>query len=193
MKTISETERKLTEQLEAMGFALTSSNASAGEHPMLAYTVALSYKGEPVISTDYKMGFGHVDLSDFREGSYFMYVAGKRLHRLPADQESMLRAWARQPHANFKHKDLQMEVAVIVANAQGLTPSLPDVMQSLLSDGEAFFDAQTFEDWAANCGYDADSRKAEAIYRACDEIGRKLARVIPKDVLEKAREALQDY
>lgn len=52
-------------------------------------------------------------------------------------------------------------------------PSIGDVMQSLATDADAL-DAGGFEEWAADLGYDTDSREAESIYRACIEIATKL-------------------
>lgn len=42
-------------------------------------------------------------------------------------------------------------------------------------------------------GYDPDSRKAEAIYKACLEIALKLRNALGEDGLAKLREAAQDY
>ena len=52
-------------------------------------------------------------------------------------------------------------------------PSERDVLQSLALDASAL-DHPTFESWAGDYGYDTDSRKAEATYRACISIGLAL-------------------
>lgn len=44
-------------------------------------------------------------------------------------------------------------------------PTMADVLSCLLSDASSA--DQPFEDWAAYFGYDADSRKAEGIYKEC--------------------------
>lgn len=44
-------------------------------------------------------------------------------------------------------------------------PSKQDVLYCICSDAENT--DQPFEDWAADLGYDTDSRKAEAIYNEC--------------------------
>ena len=74
-----------------------------------------------------------------------------------------------------------------------VAPALPDVLFSLVMDGAAYFDAETFEDWAENYGYDTDSRKAEQVWKACDETGRKLARVLSADELATLREAAANH
>lgn len=44
-------------------------------------------------------------------------------------------------------------------------PTLVDITAALLSDAETIINTDSFEDWAANLGYDTDSRKAEETYR----------------------------
>ena len=40
-----------------------------------------------------------------------------------------------------------------------------------------YVDRQSFEDWCSEYGYDTDSRKAEATFRACREGGERLASI----------------
>ena len=105
----------------------------------------------------------------------------------------MFREWKKNKYANFKDKTLQLAVAVKLARHQKLVPSLADVIYQLLLDGEAYFNPYPFEEWAKEFGYDPDSRKAEAIFRVCDETGRALARCVPSEILAKAREILKDF
>ena len=53
------------------------------------------------------------------------------------------------------------------------TPDLRDIVYSLVMDSDVI-DYPSFEEWASNFGYETDSRKAEAIYRACLDIALKL-------------------
>lgn len=71
-------------------------------------------------------------------------------------------------------------------------PELADVLHSLVLDGEAI-DHATYESWASELGYDEDSRKGEAIYRACLEIGLRLRAALGDDGLRRLREAVRDY
>lgn len=43
-------------------------------------------------------------------------------------------------------------------------PDVATVLDSLASDSLTVYNAQSFEDWAAELGYDTDSRKAYATY-----------------------------
>jgi len=71
-------------------------------------------------------------------------------------------------------------------------PALADVLYCLISDADAI-EYPTYEDWASNMGYDTDSRKGEATYRACLETGLKLRALIGDGALTKLRELFQDY
>ena len=70
-------------------------------------------------------------------------------------------------------------------------PAMHDVLWSLLLDADAI-DAGGFESWAADLGYDTDSRKAESVYRACVEIGLKLRAMFGDAKLNELRELLRD-
>lgn len=185
--TTTETER--SEALAALGFVLSvgTVRGEVGDNdwPCIAFNVALDYKGRKVLSTSFKMGVGHVDITKAK--------IGRAINNWSEDMDAMLSSWKRNPYAQFKDKALQARVAAKLALAQGVKPSLEDVLHSLLSDGEAFFNAQSFEDWASEYGYETDSRKAEAIYRECDNIGRKIAAAVEPDAIKAAREILQDY
>lgn len=78
------------------------------------------------------------------------------------------------------------------AGAPTLKPDACDVIYSLVRDADVL-DCGTFEEWASDLGYDTDSRKAEATYRACLEIALKLRNGLGESVLAELREAAQDY
>lgn len=70
-------------------------------------------------------------------------------------------------------------------------PTAASVLHSLILDSSAC--EQSFESWCGGFGYDADSRKALAVYEACQKNTDKLNRVIPRALREKLAELLQDY
>jgi len=49
----------------------------------------------------------------------------------------------------------------------GKAPEAADVLDCLASDASGIENAQPFEDWAGEYGYNEDSRKAEKIYYTC--------------------------
>ncbi len=56
----------------------------------------------------------------------------------------------------------------------GHEPKAAEVLSCLASDAAGFDNAQSFEDWADEYGYDADSRKAEKIYKAVEKAAHRL-------------------
>ncbi len=73
-----------------------------------------------------------------------------------------------------------------------ILPKIEDVIYSLLMDASVL-DCGGFEDWAAEFGYETDSRKAEKLYRDCLESALKLRSAIGESALSELREAFQDY
>lgn len=54
------------------------------------------------------------------------------------------------------------------------SPEIEDVLDCLASDASGIENARNFEDWAAEYGYDRDSRKAEKTYNQCKKQSREL-------------------
>ena len=77
-------------------------------------------------------------------------------------------------------------------SAHTTPPVLCDVMYSLTMDAEVL-DCSTFEEWASDCGYDEDSRKAEAIYKACQDNAKQFAAMFGRSEREQLQELFQDY
>ena len=68
-------------------------------------------------------------------------------------------------------------------------PKLVDVLYSLVMDASAL-EYASFEDWASEYGYDADSRSAERTYQDCLKIALKLQQMVD---LPSARIAFEDF
>jgi hypothetical protein len=77
-------------------------------------------------------------------------------------------------------------------SAKAIMPDTADVLHSLVSDSSVI-DHPTFESWADEYGFDADSRKAEQSYRDCLAIALALRSAIGEAGLEQLREAFNDY
>lgn len=167
--------------IEALGLTVSavfvpqsqSRNAKEVKTPSdlsLNWRVTVNRNGRPVIETDYMQGIGHVPAYNRRDLGH---------------ANSLLRFEALKKEAETGR------------HSQGLARPLPaptaaDVLYSLCSDAGAL-DYASFEDWAADFGFDTDSREAERIYRACLDIGLKLRAAIGDAGLEQLREAFQDY
>jgi hypothetical protein len=70
------------------------------------------------------------------------------------------------------------ETVHFVENTEPMPPALADVLDCLRSDSQSFANALDFEEWAAEFGYDTDSRKAEQTYQACGKIAAGLQRLL---------------
>ena len=180
--------QETTTALQALGLTLTVVNGpfpqcGKDNWPAIQFTIRLDFASRHVIETDYSLGIGHVKIRG----------ASPLAMRLTPDETSMLSAWQQKPFADFKDKRLQAAVACKLAVVQKLRPSLPDVVYSLFSDGACYFSGQSFESWAVDYGYDADSRKAETTYRACMAVGQKLMAGVPDTARAEVALLLQDY
>ena len=69
-------------------------------------------------------------------------------------------------------------------------PSAADFLHSIVMDNPH---DESFEDWAANLGYDSDSRRAEEIWRACIKQTRGAESVLGKPLLAEIAKLLEDY
>ena len=61
------------------------------------------------------------------------------------------------------------------------SPDVASVLDAVLSDAAGFVNARDFEEWAAEYGYDSDSRKAYALYQQVDEQTEQLRDVLGED------------
>lgn len=124
------------------------------------------------------------------------------LHRMPkvlSDEDSALQ----RPNA---HAILTTDYRAYIApsgniypagagsgKSKPITPDSVDVIWSLVQDASVL-DHATFESWVEEyCGYETDSRKAEAIYRECLALALALRNGIGDAGLKTLQEAAQDY
>lgn len=75
--------------------------------------------------------------------------------------------------------------------AKPVSPHPADVLHSLILDSSAV--GQSFESWCSEFGYDSDSRKAEGIYRACQQSADKLACIFNPAQIETLQTTLEGY
>lgn len=134
---------------------------------MFHYRVTLSREDGRTLTTDYRMGLGHVNYSKSSEGDR------------SARSVTLEKLW-RGDALTFP-----------ATRATRTPPTLLGVLHSLVSDADA--DGFSFTEWAENFGYDTDSRKAEAIYHACRKIAEDLRRLLTRDELAKVSHAVQGY
>lgn len=153
--------------------------------PHVSFKITLSRNGREFWSGPYRFGIGHFrpTAAEAAKLGSFYYA-----HKLPAGADSLAAAWARKPYADFRDKELTAAVAVEIAKMRKFAPTVEGVFLSILSDGAAYFDAQTFEEWAGDLGFSPDSISARAIFDECDRTGRAIARAFADDELAVLRE-----
>lgn len=78
----------------------------------------------------------------------------------------------------------QLTVFFSMGPALSREPTTRDVLECLLSDAAGFENAQSFNDWADNYGYDVDSRRAERTYRVIERQAEGLRRLLGEDAYQ---------
>ncbi len=79
----------------------------------------------------------------------------------------------------------QMTVPFSQGAAHVGPPELKSVLDCLASDASGVANAQSFEDWCSEYGYDTDSRKAEGVYKACVQSAKKLKNLLGEEAYEE--------
>lgn len=118
-------------------------------------------------SFPYKMGTGLVRWSEIAKFVAMKSGKGSNDYR---DAEQMARHGPLSPKAQAA-----ICARFLPSFVKKVNPA--EVLAACAREGE---DArgQTFEEWAGNYGYDTDSRRAEATYRACQELGDKVRKLL---------------
>lgn len=147
----------------------------------LNWRVTIKRDGRDVLTTDYSAGEAHCPAyKQDRAQAMRLYGKGGIEQRIAYEIEHGLSA------ANLPGGQ------IIGRSKAPILPDIESVLASLTMDSDVI-DYATYEEWADNFGYDPDSRKGEATYRACLEIALKLRAAIGEDGLRQLREACQDY
>lgn len=150
---------------------LTATFMGPGEEKQAKGTVWRHYKwsllltnGSRSFSTEYKCGSAHATLR--KRGLYQRNPNAIQLSSKDTTSLALIRAL--KPHSKLSVSDI--EDSEIIPTA----PTLRDVLENLQCDARSA-DRTTFEDFCGEFGYDTDSRKAEQIFRACQDTCAKLS------------------
>jgi hypothetical protein len=149
------------------------------KHKSLNWRVTLQKDGRDIITTDYSAGIAHCP-------------AYKASVRRLGERDSIMRHEAIAQECEGGRAVSVGEGTGFIFKHQDILPSACDVIYSLLADADVLNEF-SYEDWAANTGYNPDSRKGEALYRAYLEIALKLRNGIGKAALAELREAFAEY
>lgn len=139
------------------------SRNSDAKEHTLNWRVSFRRNGQ-ILTVDYQQGIGH--------------VPGYKVPRTLYDEKQLGKPWETGKFGGpYGRRDLPK-------------PHPADVLYSIVMDDPH---EEAFENWAGNFGYSTDSRKAEAIYRACIEQTRSAERVLGRKLLDEIAALLQDY
>ena len=160
------------------------------------YTDALCKDGE-LTGLQYHYCPAHDDAmpaDDDQERAHILREMGVALELTRVRMRPDAGDWhAGSQHFSFKVSRAGREYSGHYSQGQAHTaaPDLCDVLAALLMDSSGA--DQPFEDWAADLGFDPDSRKAESVYNACGETLAALERMFSADDLNDLRELFADY
>ncbi len=146
------------------------------KHKSLNWIITLSnHAGH--FTTDYMQGIGHVPKMPKGLKSLAPYEREKL-----AQQAAETGKYVVSYHANIDYAKTKALPA----------PLLRDVLYCLISDASVL-DYSGFDDWAAEFGYETDSRKAETTYRECLAIALKLKAILGDKAITDLRGLFNDY
>jgi hypothetical protein len=174
--------------VESVFVPFSQSRNKGEKQPSLNWRVTLQRNGRDIITTDYGAGSAHCPAY---KQSVRRLGAQNSIMRQDAIRFECEEGYAANVFDNANSPN-GYTVRRIDAKGARLEPNALDVIHSLLMDGGAI-DEGSFEDWASNLGYETDSRKAEAMYRACVDIGLKLRNALGEAGLSELREAFSEY
>jgi hypothetical protein len=196
--------------IEAKFIPWSQSRNKGEDRKSLNWKVALLRNGKQVLETYYSAGSGHCPGKATRAPSSYHardrrrtdgkpYPGTTSAYRTPTEAERLSdyldALHAMECETGFAHEYTMQGFRPRRVRNTGRIPILPglaDVLYPLVIDASVL-DYSGFEDWAANFGYEPDSRKAEAIYKSCIEIALHIRNGVGEDGLAKLQAAFQDY
>lgn len=138
----------------------------------LNWRIKLERNGQPVLETDYGQGVAYCPASKAPASRFDKWQLSRAI-AIEIETGKIARVMGDSPFATAK---------AIPA------PEIADVLHSLALDSSVL-DFAGFADWAADYGYDTDSRSAESTYRLCLDYALALRAAIGDSALAKLRVA----
>lgn len=169
-------------KVDAVFIPWSKSRHAKEKYPSLNWTVTLLKNDKVVLTTTYSAGYGHCPYAKKNPSAMYKWTISDKecieyeCERGVACRESI--ATGRPITAGLSPKII--------------LPDTLDVVCSLVGDADVI-SYGTFEEWANSIGYDSDSRKAEATYKQCLELGLKLLNGVGAEGLKALQLAFQNY
>jgi len=175
--------KTLADALEAAGITIEAvfvpaAKGTPSKDLRLNWRIAVDVKGRRILETDYTQGVGHCPAYK---------VDAKTL----GGRNCVMR-WDAIERECITGKSCYTQGSTAWTPKPIPAPTAAEIMYCLISEASAI-DHPTYESWASEFGYDEDSRKGEAIYRACLAIGLKLRAALGDAGLATLREASEDF
>lgn len=145
----------------------------------LNWKVTIKRKGKAFHTCDYSQGVAHCPASK---------KAWNNSHTGKTDSQLKSAAiWEEIETGKIAKRGLGNQRAAYPSSKSIPGPNAVDVLSSLALDSSVL-DYATYEDWAADFGYDSDSRKGESIYRACLETALKMRAGLGETLMSEIQE-----
>lgn len=184
MHTTTDNKQAIRDYIDSLGLTYTATFQPRPQpretvrHPQLHWLITLT-NGKQSAQFPYSQGMGHVK-------------GYQQFHKSPYDR--------REAGKSYRHTCETGKVRIGFKFSRQPAPDVLDVLSCLVMDASVRHASQ-YEEWASDYGYDADSRKGEEIYRACQKQATDLLRVLgggtvgraALERLEKLEELFQDY
>jgi len=192
MNTTTDNKQALREYVDSLGLTYTATfqprpqPRETVKHPQLHWLITLT-NGKQSAQFPYSQGMGHIKGYHQSHKTAYDKRQAEVCYRLTCETGKLYRP------------SISGDFPAWATGTQP-APDLLDVLYCLVMDASVRHTA-TYEEWASNYGYDEDSRKGEAIYRACQKQTTDLLRVLgggtvgrnALERLEKLEELFQDY
>lgn len=163
----------------------------------LNWLVTIKRAGRDVITSDYMAGMAHCPSYNRKPPAAFDRPVRFWQQAVCAwECENGFQAELKSYSRDFTRKQKPRSAGEIEGGKpREFFPIVPDtesVVACFVLDSSVL-DYPTYEEWAGDLGYDPDSRKGEAIYRACLEIALRMRAGLGETVMADLREAAQDF
>jgi hypothetical protein len=208
--------------IDAVFIPFSVSRNKDAERKTLNWRVTVKRSGRDILSTDYSAGIGHcpgylaskapATFQPHRYRSRSTETPSGWKYRYATEREALAQyrdaiaaaecesgfAMEIDPLGHGAENVFRVKRAPVMVDGRRTTAPVPimpdrlDVLACLVMDSSVL-DSGGFEEWATDCGYDTDSRSAEATYLACLDIALKLRAGVGNDTLEHLLELFTDY
>jgi hypothetical protein len=124
-------------------------------------------------------------MTETQQQTLRQFVEGHRITMdfMETDENKHAPDWRDAHHYKVTLRRLGKQLTTYFSQGYAHTePPKVDAVLSCLADDAAGVDASGFEDWAAELGYDTDSRKAERLYQTCKREAANLRAFLGADL-----------